>query len=203
MKKILVFVLVLAIIVSTCGCFAIPTPKPQILPANWALDFILDDFGDKTDACMQSTSIGSFSNADTTDADLATVIFFVPAASNDDMVSYFVFRLYEENDHAPTYSLEDNLVIKIKVNDEIFEETLAPDESNGDLYLWYSAKEPSEVYKQIYNSMLIGNDVRCIIELGASKYNFTIESDGFVDSANAMMKTYGYDQFDASQFPVE
>lgn len=205
MKRVIGFTLTLAVMMSMCGCLTttVPTPTPQRLPTNWMLDYMIDDFGDETDACMQSVSLGSFSNLETTDSELATVMFFVPGTSNDVKISYFVFRLFENDEHQVKFKPEDECIIKIKVDDEIFDSTLDVDENSGDLLLIQQPNNSSIVYKMIFNSMLLGKNVRCIIEFGTSKYSFTIASDGFVDSANAMMKTYGYDPFDIREYPVE
>lgn len=133
---------------------------------------------------------------------MTVVVFMSPAVSNEQMISSFAFRLLEYNETPATYITGDELIIKIKIGDTIYEDVLIGTPPNGDLLLMNGANYSSKVYKQMYNTLLKEEDVRCIIEIGSSKYNFTVEGSGFVTAANDMMKTYGYDSFDVSKYPV-
>lgn len=207
MKKVIALLLALAIAFALCGCGGsepeptpVPTPELQI----WELDKMVDDFGDEIDKTyLRKIFTGTFSNTATMNSDLTAIVFMTPAVSNEEMISSFAFRLLEYNDTPATYTSGDELVIKVKVGDTIYTDQLEGSVPNGDLKLNNGLNHYSEVYKHIYNTMLKEEDVRCIIEVGSSEYNFTIEGAGFVNTANNMMKTYGYDQFDVSKYPVE
>lgn len=106
---------------------------------------------------------------------MTVVVFMNPAVSNDKMISSFAFRLLEYNETPATYISSDNLTIKIKIGDTVYEDVLNGTPPNGDLLLRNGANYSSEVYKQMYNTLLKEDDVRCIIEIGSSKYSFTMK----------------------------
>ena len=181
-----------------------PVEPTESTPLSfWTTEFMVDDFGDKTDvACLRGITTGVFSNTATASSDLTVVVFMNPAVSNDKMISSFAFHLLEYNETPATYIAGDNLTIKIKIGDTVYEDVLKGTPPNGDLLLMNGANYSSEVYKQMYNALLKEKDIRCIIEIGSSKYNFTVAGSGFVATANEMMRMYGYDSFDVSKYPV-
>ena len=171
--------------------------------ASWELDYLVDDFGDQTEfAYLRGVTEGTFSNTATAGSELTVAIFMNPAVSNKQMISSFAFRLLEYDKTPATYLTSDKLVIKVKIGDTIYEDMLTGTAPNGDLLIMNGANHSSEVYKQIYNTLLKEENVRCVIEVGSSKYSFTVMGTGFVSAANDMMKTYGYDSFDVSKWPV-
>lgn len=194
MRKALPLILALVICLSLCACgestAEIPEstaePITEALPApelitNWGVGQIVDEFGDVVaDSIGYITSpiSGNFSNTATMDSDLAGYIFLVPDEKN---LHYSVwFRLFEYENHLVTYlpSDEENIILKTKVGDTITEYQLTGSSPNGDLILsnrdleYYGA---DTFFETLYN----GDDIRCIIYIGTSQYNFTVESSNF------------------------
>lgn len=172
----------------------------------WQIDYLVDDFGDPTDkACMKTAVLGEFSNTATMGDDLTAVVFFCPACSNENYTSYFSFKLIEYNDHPATYLPGDKIIMKVKIGDTVTEEKLMGTAPNGDLYLVNGKMNgqviDSDLYDAIYKALVLGEEsVRCIIEIGSSKYNFTLNGVGFADTANEMMGIYGFSSYDVRNF---
>ena len=150
----------------------------------WITQKMVDAFGDATDeSIICGLFYGSFSNTATMDSELKVYVNFVPEEQ------VFVFRLLEYGDHKATYLDSDEIVFKIKAmaSPPIVDEcTLSGTAPNGDLYLMRD--QNGESYwggNQLLNYLFWGYDVKCVIEIGNSKYSFTIEPDGFMDEFNA------------------
>lgn len=155
-------------------------PEPELI-TNWDVGQIVDEFGDvvaDSNSYITSPISGNFSNTATTDSDLDGYIFLVPDENN---LHYSVcFRLFEYENHIVTYlpSDEENIILKTKVGDTITEYQLTGSSPNGDLILsnrdleYYGA---DTFFETLYN----GDDIRCIIYIGTSQYNFTVESSNF------------------------
>ena len=180
---------------------SIPVEVVPSLDTSWVLDYYVDEFGDKTDTPHIMCVIeGDFSNTATMSSDLTVVVFY-------DFKSEFPFsfRLLEYGDHKATYLSDDEITLKMKVDGEVTTSGafgLTPDEvrtadlyglvTNGDLVF------TSEDFTvgDLLHTLLAKDapDVRCIITIGDSKYNFTIPSAGFSDSYKAMYDYYYNDQ---------
>ena len=176
---------------------SIPVEAEPSLDTSWVLDYYVDDFGDKTDTPYIKCVIeGDFSNTATMSSDLTVVVFY-------DFISEFPFsfRLTEYGDHKATYQSRDEITIKMKVDGEYTSTTsfgIVPDEvrttelnglaPNGDL----SFKQNDWTVGDLLHTLLAKDapNVRCIITIGNSKYNFTIPSAGFSDSYQAMYDYY-------------
>ena len=202
MKKGISLFFLVMICLSLCACSSSEFTKPSTessqssIESIWTVEYMVDDFNDKTNVSyLRAITTGVFSNTATAGSDLTVAVFMNPAASNDAMISSFAFRLLEYNEIPASYISSDSLTIKIKIGDTIYEDVLIGTPPNGDLLLINTFNDSSEVYKQMYNALVKETAVRCVIELGSSKYSFTVDSLGFVAAANAMMKTYGYDSY--------
>lgn len=164
--------------------------EPIVLP-HWEITQMVDDFGDPVgEKVASATFSGSFSNTATTDSELKVVAFWGnpnPATEHTNRCEgYFAFRLLEYGDTPATYSTNDNPIIKIKIGDGIYEESLSGSAPNGELYLFHSTKS-LDVYTNIRAQMEQGAELRCIIEIGSSKYTFTLTADGYVDAYNEVL----------------
>lgn len=219
MKKAIFLILTLVMCLSLCACGSgnetpetskvtqVPTTEateaptePETEPSldtSWELDYYVDDFGDKTDTPYIKCVIeGDFSNTATMSSDLTVVVFY-------DFKSDFPFsfRLIEYGDHKATYQSRDKITIKMKVDGEYTSNTsfgIAPGEvrttelkgiaPNGDLLF----KQNDFTVGDLLHTLLAKDapNVRCIITIGNSKYNFTIPSAGFSDSYKAMYAYY-------------
>lgn len=143
----------------------------------WELSGFVDDFGDPTgETYLQSTIRGTFSNTATSGEDVRVMLCFIPAI--DDAVPVLFMRLLEYDNALSVkaiYSESDSKIIKIKIGDEITEDVLDGEAPNGDLMLI-----SGQCLMKIYDALLANEqDVRFIIELGASKYSFTATGKGF------------------------
>lgn len=144
----------------------------------WEIIDIVDDFGDGTgENCIKSAVTGIFSNTATSDSDLTVIVFI----NNTDSGEYIVeFRLLEYNETSATHFSSDDMILKTKVDDEIIEYRLFGGEnSNSDIYiipLSFSRIDQGRDGELLVKELYEGNDVRCIIEMGSSKYTFTLEA---------------------------
>lgn len=195
MKKVISLILALVMCLSLCACDRKnDTPETTLAPTaeateetqavenipNWVLDNVVDDFGDATgEQVIKGVFTGTFSNTATSNSDLTVLVFY----DFDDDVFYF--RLLEYTDRKATYLSGDTITFKTKLvngsSNDITEYTLKGNGPNGDLILTNSSKG-----NKTYNTSLTlrtglyyGGDLKCVIEIGSSKYSFTIYSDGF------------------------
>lgn len=208
MKKVLIGILAIIMVLGLVGCSSAPaeeatsTPQPteEATPmkpsSNWELDYIVDEFGDATeDVCLRGVFSGSFSNTATPDSNLEVVVFFTPATSNEEMMSSFSFRLFEYGDYVTTYNDNENIMIKMKIGKEIFEDVLIGMPPKGDLYLISTLNNQSEFLFTLYDALIANEqDIKCIIEIDSSKYSFEINGDGFSEAMEELKEHYGIGQ---------
>lgn len=176
MKHIISFVLAL--------CLLVPFGTGALAAdADWTVDYYVDDFGDPTDdAYLRGEASGDFSNTATPSSPLTVVIFY------DWDYNVFSFRLLENGYLPVTYTdvEAEDAVFMIKTADgAISEGTLIGDEPNGDLYLDYDLP----VVARMMDALLGEEEVRCIVELGVAKYNFTVDGAGFPGCLAGMDET--------------
>ena len=163
---------------------------------------MVDEFGDATgESAIRSVVSGTFSNTATAESDLTVVAFItmgVPAYSSDfisdnatlisNTLTYptsaynVQFRLLEYDKTPATHLKSDNMILKTKVGEDVEEYILIGNEDNSDLLVnpVIMGKTGFErngelLLKDLYE----GNDVRCIVEIGSSKYKFTLEAGNF------------------------
>ena len=138
---------------------------------SWGKVAVVDDFGDATGQSVISTVVsGTFSNTATTGSDL-----LVTAYINFDEFDYcydLSFKLLEYKDTPATYFSSDSKELKIKVGsiNTVYEYGLLGEEPNGNVYVSGSSGE--DIVKYLYE----GNDIRCVLNLGSSKYSFALEA---------------------------
>ena len=210
MKKALSLLLALVMCLSLCACGGsnssneVPTTEATQPPTteatepstteatepvveestSWVLDYYVDEFGDKTDTPHIKCVIeGDFSNTATASSDLTVVVFY-------DFKSEFPFsfRLLEYGDHKATYLSGDEITFKMKIDDKVTTTELVGLAPNGDMVF-----SPNDFTQgDLLHTLLPkdAQDVRCIITIGNSKYNFTIPSAGFRDSYDVMYDYY-------------
>ena len=169
---------------------------------SWENTEVVDEFGDATgESAIRSVVSGTFSNTATAESDLTVVAFItmgVPAYSSDfisdnatlisNTLTYPTsayneqFRLLEYYKKPATHLKSDNMILKTKVGEEVEEYILIGNEDNSDLLVnpVIMGKTGFErngelLLKDLYE----GNDVRCIVEIGSSKYKFTLEAGNF------------------------
>ena len=169
---------------------------------SWENTEVVDEFGDATgESAIRSVVSGTFSNTATATSDLTVMAFItmgVPAYSSDfisdnatlisNTLTYptsaynVQFRLLEYDKTPATHLKSDNMILKTKVGEDVEEYTLIGNEDNSDLLVnpvimgeTGFERNGELLLKDLYE----GNDVRCIVEIGSSKYKFALESGNF------------------------
>lgn len=185
MKKFIALLLACLICFSFCAC---GTEKQQ---DTWSIKQTVDEFGDVTENSAEViTGVfeGTFSNTATAGSELSVIVSIGRKAK---FFSHYLigFDLKEYNNTTATYLSSDTKIFKVKINEEIIEMDLSGSAPNGTLYL--SSEDYECEGDIIFNELLKGNDVRCIINIGSSEYNFTLNSDNFVSLCNGNNFTEG------------
>ena len=206
MKKHIALVLALVLCLSLCACGgsndAPEATTPPVMhdsetEANiesesktWYTDLTVDEFGDVTEdsiRILKALISGDFSNTATDSSDLGGCIFIMP----DSTGSHFTvsFRLMEYGDNPVTYLPSDakDITLKIKVEDEITEYSLYSVAPTGDLYLGLDDETDGDYF---VDYLYLGYDIRCIITIGSSQYNFTVSSDDFTEAFQNTYEVY-------------
>jgi len=151
----------------------------------WYVEEYKDDFGDSTGSMFVYTMCeGTFENTATSGSDLAVGVYY------DSSYNAFLIRLLEYNDTKATYLSSSDITMKCKVDEYIFEDALIGDAPNGDLII----SENNKYYKTFYNYLDEGKEIRTIICIDNSKYNFTIRGKGFkeaIDEKAARIESAG------------
>ena len=143
---------------------------------SWGKVAVVDDFGDATGQSVISTVVsGTFSNTATTGSDLLVVAYII--FDESDYYYNLSFKLLEYNDTPATYLSSDSKELKIKVGsiNRVYEYDLLGQEPNGYVYVGDSSGE--DIIKYLYE----GNDVRCVLKLGSSKYSFALEAGNIAE----------------------
>lgn len=185
MKKLTgIIALTLAfLLLCACGTSAVNSASASIAGTSetegkWTTVMSTDDFGDVTDDSdvVLSTSInGDFSNTATPSSDLIANVFFRRNPSNEHYL--MEIQLLEYNNTPATYLPNTPIVLKTKLNDTVTEIQLTGTAPNGDLFAGMGESDYNgDVY---FNDLYAGEDIRCIVTIDSSDYNFTIESDNF------------------------
>lgn len=149
----------------------------------WSSNQTVDEFGDVVEdskSVVQATFNGTFSNSATSGSDLAVTVFFTE--NNGNSFGYIgSIRLKEYGDSPATYlsSEVENLKLKMKVGETVKEYPLKSLERNSDL--WIGTEGNVTDADCIMADLARGEDIKCVINIGNSKYNFTIESANFKD----------------------
>ncbi len=140
----------------------------------WSVKQAVDEFGDIAEyspAYMTAIAIGDFSNTATTGSELTVGLYML---LKDGYPEFFI-RLFEYGDHKATYTSNSDISVKIKVDESIIEfHPVFNTPPNGDLMIYDSN---DTLYAQLYN----GKDVKCVVTIDSSKYNFTIPGANFKD----------------------
>lgn len=169
---------------------------------SWENTEVVDEFGDATgESAIRSVVSGTFSNTATAESDLTVVAFItmgVPAYSSDfisdnatlisNTLTYptsaynVQFRLLEYDKTPATHLKSDNMILKTKVGEDVEEYILIGNEDNSDLLVNPVIMDKTGFERNgelLLKDLYEGNDVRCIVEIGSSKYKFTLEAGNF------------------------
>ena len=182
MKKIIALLLTVVLCFSLCACGGEKT--------TWSIVQTVDEFGDVTEdsvGLIAGTFTGNFSNTATPGSDLTVVVTIGKKAKFNHYV--IGFDLKEYNNTNATYFSSDSKTFKMKIGEEVITMNLLGSEPNGTLYL--GAEDYGWSGDLLFNELLNGNDVRCIINIDSSEYNFTITNDNFTTLCNEIGITAG------------
>ena len=154
---------------------------------------------------MATTCVGTFSNTATSESDLIVRIVYSPAFNNDWAFASIGFYLYEYNNNPATFGESEKVLFKAKIGDEIYEEELTGLPSQGAVFMKNWVSRQNSVLLPLINDMCIENekDIRCIIEIGSSKYRFTITGENYVVAQDEMMHAAGYENWDTAKMYKE
>ncbi len=137
---------------------------------DWFVEEYVDEFGDSTGSSFCYTICdGTFENSATSGSDLIAGVYF------DSYHEAFSIRLLEYSETKASYLSDADITVKCKVEDYTFEDILIGTPPNGDLVLSSS----SAGYKNLYRYLGEGKEIRTVIYIDNSKYNFTISGKGF------------------------
>lgn len=190
-----------------------PTPAPEVEYSDkWEIDYAVDDFGDPTEQVyIRSMPIsGKFSNTATTDSDLTAVLFFEPYFTNPSNYtlnskgnietidgnarSCLSFRLLEYGKQKATYLDSEDMVLKFKIGDDSFSTNLYGNAPNDDLFFGFlegGYKDEDQMMIRWINALRFGKEVKCVIEIGSSKYSFSIDGEGFIEAYYDLQRQCG------------
>ena len=151
------------------GSVETTAPAATGKPSSWELSYTVDNFGDKTDeAVMRGSFTGTFRNTATNGSNL-TVYLFVNRLTNGSVI---YIRLLEYGNHNATYSSRDEMKMQVKVDDAVMDLYTIGSPPNSDLYLNGDA---------LTGYLYEGKEIACVIDIGDSRYNFTIDGNGFAE----------------------
>ena len=148
------------------------TEVDTTLTGVWEIKQSVDEFGDVAKdgkSIASSVIVGDFSNTATSSGELLGVV----SMALDGKTPRFLFSLLEYGDKKASYTSSDTLSLKIKIDEQIIEfQNVYGAPPNSDLML-------VDNQKTIYDALYKGTDVKCIIYIGSTKYNFTLNSKEF------------------------
>ena len=143
------------------------------MSGNWFVEDYVDDFGDSTGSSFCYTVCdGTFENTATSGSDLIASVYF------DSYNEVFAIRLLEYSKAKASYLSNAHITLKCKVDDYVFEDMLIGNPPNGDLIL----SNGNAGYKKIFKYLDEGKEIRTVIYIDNSKYNFTISGNGFAEA---------------------
>jgi len=200
MKKTISLILALVLCLSLCACggendtpTSTPTPTQNTTTTEateavsatiWSVQQTVDEFGDVTAdsaTVIEAPISGDFSNTATASSELSGYVRFAKKPNSDHYIAQFV--LLEYNDTPATYTSGDKLTMKVKIGDTVTDFKLTGEVPNGSLFLGVPDFDYAADY--LFDELYLGWDLRCIIYIGSSQYNFTIECSNFVELCDA------------------
>lgn len=180
MKKVIV--LLLASLLAVCLLGACGGNNGDGNSSNktvWKIEESVDEFGDVTEDSYEylaSEFSGTFSNTATTDGELSGKVGIGKKTDGHYLVG---FNLLENKQMKASFNDSDNSVLKVKVDDTVYEYPLSGYAPVGSLV--FGGEDFDYSGDEFFNLLYAGNDLRCVIEIGSSKYNFDIINGNFTE----------------------
>ena len=212
MKKTIKILCSLFLLLSVVGCGSGSSSKKEELEGlvgdndssniygYWIIKGSVDEFGDEIkDGISYVATVGQnadFSNTATSSSKLTPIVIDSVPGVGSTSVHVFFFSLQEYGDTPATYYKSSKMILKYKVDDKVEQYTLIGTEPNGNLILGLADYGGDKLYQHLMD----GKDVKCIITIDNSKYNFTIMSAGFAEAWNSPDKEKEKQQAEALIF---
>lgn len=211
MKRLISLVTTVALLLSLCLCLGLapasadtPEDEEEEEDPSWSVLFTTDDFGDPTDqGALQSIFIGE----DEDDETVLVLINLIPAGNNaldDNSKNIVGFTMVRTNYEWVSFSPNDELTLKVKIGDTIYEDSLLGlDPDNGTMTLISDSgrDDPDDCFAAIYRAFMDGEEsIRFILQIDDAKYNFTMDSSGFAEGMEQLHEVYEIDE-DWVQWP--
>lgn len=166
--------------------------------SKWKIQKEVDEFGDekKNGASLITSSFeGSFSNTATNDSELDVIV------TCDLNARTLLFDLKEYKETNATFLSGDMIDLKYKGEDEkVHDHLLAGKAPNSSLSLDdkdeislnidFKRQDWESGFSDFCQKLWYGEDVKCIIEIGGSKYNFTVNGADFKDATKELGFTF-------------
>lgn len=147
----------------------------------WKVATIVDEFGDPVEATDEKAIFysftGDFSNTATNSSPLTGAVYVTETKEGLKIIS---FKLNEYGDVPIAFTSADELSIKYKVDDVVFEYSLGGTAPSSDLVMdIVSTGDLTPKSNELFFQQLCrGKDIKCIIMIGHSQYNFNIKGEG-------------------------
>lgn len=171
--------------VETAASEAEAETETENVPAQvWETIQTTDEFGDVTEdsfTALQTSIDGEFSNTATAGSEVTGDVRFARKPNSEHYLMQIALLEYGKS--PITYYSSDSLTLKVKIGDTIYEYTLTGESPNGSLFLSNSEYDYSA--DTLFNVLYAGEDLRCILYIGSSQYNFVIESGNFAQICDA------------------
>ncbi len=174
MKKpvvsILACVLLIASVLSFGNCFAFADET-----SVWSIQQQVDEFGDaipNSKPVIITPFSGTFDNTATKNQELAGYAYFQIMSDNTHYA--LGFQLLEYGNIDAIFSDSDVKTLKVKIQDKISEFNLDGISPNGNVFTGVRDYEYGGDW--LLNQLYQGQDLRCIVYLGSSKYSFSLQS---------------------------
>ena len=168
--KILAFILLFSSVLSNENGIALAEET-----GTWSIQQQVDEFGDvipNSKPVIITPFSGTFDNTATKNEKLTGYAYFQIMSDNTHYA--LGFQLLEYGNIDATFLDSDKKTLKVKIQDKISEFNLDGVSPNGNVFTGVRDYEYGGDW--LLNQLYQGQDLRCIVYLGSSKYSFNIQS---------------------------
>ncbi len=168
--KILAFILLFSSVLTIGNGIAIAEET-----GTWSIQQQVDEFGDvipNSKPVIITPFSGTFDNTATKNEKLTGYAYFQIMSDNTHYA--LGFQLLEYGNIDATFLDSDKKTLKVKIQDKISEFNLDGVSPNGNVFTGVRDYEYGGDW--LLNQLYQGQDLRCIVYLGSSKYSFNIQS---------------------------
>lgn len=171
-------------------------------PINWCLIDKEDDFGDKTgQKVLLGLFTGSFRNTATLDSELKVAVgCYIKTLITGSGSGRFYLNLFEYGDNRVTFtsSEAENMSLRMKIDNTEQEYALI-------CYPPYSSFffESDDGAAAFGNALCNGDVIKCVMDIGSSRYNFDIDGTGFFEKYSILCNEYYPQQIETQMSMLE